>query len=343
MNDPISDLTPRQAEILAAVTQSYIKNGRPVGSRFLCEKAGFDLSSSTLRQELAGLEAMGYLDHPHTSAGRVPTDKGYRYFVDNIAGRRKRKPSGLAELDGLAGEVEEALREATSILARATGFLAMASLPTQGNAAIRHIEVLRLNPDLILVVVITATGGVIKRLFMFDEPVDSGLINWARSFLNDSLAGLDLGSRMLKIRLKEFDLEPTESEFIDAVMPALAHAPDGGSDLLFLEGASHLVSRLEKDDEPSAYNVIRMLDRQDEILALLHQALADYRVCLRIGRELPASEIQNCSLVAAGYGPAHRNMGTVGVLGPTRMDYPVVIGSVEATARSLSQYIEAIF
>jgi heat-inducible transcriptional repressor len=113
--------------------------------------------------------------------------------------------------------------------------------------------------------------------------------------------------------------------------------------MLLVEGAAHLVSRLELDDEPEAFKVIRMLDRQDEMLDLLRNVLAEYRVCLKIGSELPAKEIQSCSLVAAGYGQAHRNLGTVGVLGPMRMDYPTVIGSVEKTAWSLSQYIDEIF
>lgn len=337
------ELTTRQAEILAAVTRLFIKSGRPVGSRFLSAQAGFQLSPSTLRNELAGLERVGLLDHPHTSAGRVPTDKGYRFYVDNLAGRKNAGVRTPAALDNLEGELEEALREATARLAKATGLLAMASLPARNDAAIKHVEVLRLNPDLVMVVVITANGGVTKRLFAFDEPVDKGLVNWARSFLNDSLGGIDIGSRLLQIRLDEPELEPVERGFIDAISPAFSQVPDGSDDLLFIEGASRLVSRLERDDEESAFRVVRMLDRQDEILKLLRYALEEYRVCLRIGSELPAADIQNCSLVASGYGYAHRNLGSVGVLGPMRMDYPVIIGSVEKTARSLSQFIEEIF
>ncbi|MHB0914248.1 MAG: heat-inducible transcriptional repressor HrcA [Thermoleophilia bacterium] len=339
----MNELTPRQAEIMAAVTQLFIKSGRPVGSRLLSDSAGFGLSPSTLRSELAGLERMGYLGHPYTSAGRVPTEKGYRLYVDSLASKKKPRARALSALDNLEGEIEEALREATALLARATGLLAMASLPRQGNAAIKHIEVLRLNPDLVMVVVITATGGVTKRLFAFDEPVDKGLVGWARSFLNDALAGIDLGSRMLQIRLEEFDLAPAEKEFLVAIRPALAQRPDSVSETLFIEGASRLVSRLESDDESAAFKIVKMLDRQEDMLELLRYAFEEYRVCLRIGSELPAAEVQHCSLVAAGYGFDHRNLGTVGVLGPMRMDYPVVISSVEKTARSLSHYVEAIF
>ena len=339
----MNQLTQRQADILAAVTRYYIKTGRPVGSRYLSDNANFDLSSSTLRNELAGLERRGYLGHPHTSAGRVPTDKGYRFYVDNLADKKRRSARVLAALDHLEGEVEEALREATTLLAQATGLLEMASMPNQGKAAIKHVEVLRLNPQLIMVVVITATGGVTKRLFMFDGQVDKGLVGWARSFLNDSIAGMDLGSRILGIRLDEFELDPVERNFIEAIKPALEEVPVDGGDMLFIEGASRLVSRLEVDDEPAAFKVVRMLDRQDKLLELLRLAIQEYRVCLRIGSELPAAEIQNCSLVAAGYGFSHRNLGTVAVLGPTRMDYPAVIGNVEKTARSLSHFLEEIF
>lgn len=327
---------------MAAVTRLFIKSGRPVGSRYLSDSAGFELSPSTLRNELAGLERMGYLGHPHTSAGRVPTDKGYRFYVDNL---KQKRPSvrALAALDNLGGELEEALRDATALLARATGLLAMASLPTRGNAAIRHIEVLRLNPDLVMVVVITATGVVTKRLFAFDEAVDKGLVGWARSFLNDALAGLDLGSRMLEIRLEEFELGQAEKAFLDTIRPALVQMPDDSGEMLFIEGASRLVSRLEDDDESSAFKIVKMLDRQEEMLGLLRYTFEGYRVCLRIGSELPTAEVQHCSLVAAGYGFDHRNLGTVGVLGPMRMDYPVVISSVEKTARSLSHFVEAIF
>lgn len=328
---------------MAVVTRLFIKSGRPVGSRYLSDSAGFELSPSTLRSELAGLERMGYLGHPHTSAGRVPTDKGYRFYVDNL--KQKKRPSvrALSALDNLGGELEEALRDATALLARATGLLAMASLPTRGNAAIKHIEVLRLNPDLVMVVVITATGGVTKRLFAFDEAVDKGLVGWARSFLNDALAGLDLGSRMLEIRLEEFDLGPAEKVFLEAIRPALVQMPDDSGEMLFVEGASLLVSRLEDDDESAAFKIVRMLDRQEDMLNLLRYAFEEYRVCLRIGSELPTAEVQHCSLVAAGYGFDHRNLGTVGVLGPMRMDYPFVISSVERTARSLSHFVEAIY
>ena len=340
----MEELTTRQAEILSAVTERYIATGRPVGSKDLCRMGDFDISPSTMRGELASLEALGFLGHPHTSAGRVPTDRGYRFFVDNAAGDAAGRYPVRSPVPGeLEGEIGYAIQEAAELLAGATGLLAMVSSPEQGDKAIKHIEVLQLQPDLVTVVVITAAGGVTRKLFVFDEALDPGLVKWAHSYLNDAACGLDQGSRLLRIRLNEAELSPGERAFVEAISPALLEADDTAGRRLVMEGAPRLLSRLEEDGDFSARELIEMLDRQDVLLRMLRSALAEYRVYLRIGSEFPTTAMRGCSLVAANYGLAHRNMGTVGVLGPTRMDYPVVIGNVEQTARCLSRFIEEIY
>ncbi len=339
----MKELTPRQAEILRQVTRLYIATGRPVGSKSLRRECGFSVSASTIRSELARLEEMGYLDHPHTSAGRVPTDHGYRFYVDSSGAGEGRRARCEIEPQALGDEIGDAIRYAAALLARTTGFLAMVSSPEQGDITIRHVEVLQLQPDLVTVVVITGSGGVARKLFVFDEPVDPGLVNWARGYLNDAVTGLYLGSRLLRLRLAEADLGPREREFIDAISPALLESPAGQGENLVMEGAPALLARLEAENGFRARDLVEMLERQDELLAILRSALVEYRVYLRIGSELPAAAMQRCSLVAANYGLAHRNLGTVGVLGPRRMDYPAVIGSVEATARCLSEFIEEIY
>ncbi len=335
--------TPRQAQILSAVAECYIATGRPVGSKHLCRKAGFDVSPSTMRAELARLEEMGYLRQPHTSAGRVPTDRGYRFYVDH-APRYARAPKAPEELMlSLKGEVGEAIRGAAALLARSTGMLAMISSPERGDVSIRHIEVLQLQPDLVAVVVINATGGVSRKLFAFEGSVDPGLVKWAHGFLNDAAVGLDQGSRLLKHRLADAELEPMEKSFIEALSPALLEYSGGDGPELVMEGAPKLLSRLELEDDFDVRDLVEMLDRRDELMKMLGSTLAEYRVFLRIGRENPSAAMRGCTLVAANYGPSDRNLGTVGVLGPTRMDYPVIIGSVEQTARCLSSYLEEIF
>ena len=335
--------TPRQARILSAVAARYIDTGRPVGSKYLCSEAGFDVSPSTMRAELVRLEEMGYLNQPHISAGRIPNDRGYRFYVDSAPPGTARSAVSAELVISLEGEVDEAIRRAAALLARTTGMLAMISSPEQGDVSIRHIEVLQLQPDLVAVVVITATGGVTRKLFAFEGPVDPGLVKWAHGYLNDAAVGLDQGSRLLNHRLVEPDLDPVERSFMEALAPALLGQPNGEGPELVVEGAPKLLSRLELEDDFEARDLVEMLDRRDELRRLLGSALAEYKVFLRIGREIPSVAMRGCSLVAANYGPSHRNLGTVGVLGPTRMDYPVIIGSVAQTARCLSSYLEEIY
>jgi len=338
-----SGLTPRLAKILTAVIEYHVATGKPVGSMFLCRNGGFQVSSSTVRGELARLEKLGFLTHPHTSSGRIPTDKGYRFYVDTPA--REKRDRSLAPVPGsteLAGEIEDALRRSVETLARATGLMALVSAPSQDSTAIRHVEVLQLHPEMVVVVVITACGGVAKKLVVFDNVLDPGLVNWARSYLNEAARGLELGSRRLMVRLEEPGLSEVERSFLAALSSAFSGDVKGARGL-YVDGASSFFSRLEADGSPAIRGLMKLLDRQDEIIKLLGTAISEHQVYLRIGREMPAAAMRGCSLVAANYGVAHRNLGTVGVLGPTRMDYPRVIGSVEHTARTLSRLVEEIY
>ncbi|MDO8736517.1 MAG: heat-inducible transcriptional repressor HrcA [Thermoleophilia bacterium] len=339
----MDDLTPRLEKILTAVIEYHVDTGKPVGSRFLCQYGDLGVSASTVRGELARLEQLGFLNHPHTSAGRVPTDKGYRFYVDTAAReKRGRRQVSVPPAGELEGEIEDALRVSAGLLARATGLLALVSAPSQDSTAIEHVEVLQLHPEMVVVVVITGSGGIAKKLVVFEQAVDPGLVNWARSYLNEALLGLELGSRRVMMRLDEPGLDDVERDFLKALSPAFSGKADGARGL-YLEGVSGFFSRLEADGSPAVRSLMELLDRQEEIIKLLGTAISEHQVYLRIGREMPAAEMRGCSLVAANYGVAHRNLGTVGVLGPTRMDYPEVIGNVEHTARTLSRLVEEIY
>src|SRR3984957_8614908 len=190
-------LTERQEHVLRRLVEVYLDDGAPVGSKAL--SATFEWGPSTIRHELASLEEMGLLAHPHTSAGRVPTEAGYRYFVDRLLPEPAPGP-GLS-LSLVRREIDEAMRVTTETLSQITNLLAIVSAPPIETSTIRHIEVLALQPQVLMVVVITSTGGVSKRLFTFPRPIDSGLIDWASSYLNERMVGLGLGARMLHQRL----------------------------------------------------------------------------------------------------------------------------------------------
>src|ERR687885_2096503 len=206
-------LTRRQELLLSKVVEGFQATGQPVGSKALAADDDISYGPSTIRNELAVLEELGLLAHPHTSAGRVPTDAGYRYYVDHLlpsVGPRSRE----LQLSLVRREVDEAMRVTTETLSQVTNLLAIVSAPPVDTATVRHVEVLLLQPQVLMVVVITSTGGVTKRVFTFGEPVDPGLAQWAAEYLNERLTGLGLGARMLHSRLVDPSLGPTEQAFL---------------------------------------------------------------------------------------------------------------------------------
>src|SRR5690242_5584164 len=180
------ELTGRQEEILRLVVEEFVARGEPVGSKKLVDRGALTAGPSTVRAELAELESLGLLTHPHTSAGRVPTESGYRLYaeelVESIEGRPGRLPLDLA---AMRNELDAALQSTTEMLSQATRLLALVSAPSLESATVRHVEVLVLQPRLVMVVLITTTGGVTKRLFETEDPIDGGLAGWAKEFLNE--------------------------------------------------------------------------------------------------------------------------------------------------------------
>ena len=337
-------LSPRQELILRLVVDSHLDAGRPVGSKELAELPDVAWGPSTVRAELAALEAAGFLTHPHTSAGRVPTEFGYRRYVDLLLEEGGHpSPSVQLELSRLRREVDEAMRETTAALARVTDLMALATAPPESVAATIHrVEVLRLRPDRVMVIAIASSGEIAKRVFEFEAPVDSGLVAWASSYLNESLAGLSVGARMIANRLADSELTPVESDFVATLGSALTGL-DGGGPTLYMDGAARLLSEGRLDELPEADKLMASLESRASVLRVLRSALDERSVFLWIGDENPDPELRSVSVVGANYGLAHRNLGSVGVLGPLRMDYATAIASVRDAARELSRYCETVY
>jgi heat-inducible transcriptional repressor len=337
-------LTSRQEQVLRAVIEEYITSGAPVGSKYLSQRFTFGVAASTIRNDLADLEDMGMLAHPHTSAGRVPTDVGYRHYVDVIAGERREAPPAFAvERDRARSEIDDALRETAEALSRVTELLAVVSAPAMSTSSIRHVEVLSLQPHLVMVVVITTSGQVTKRVFNLSDAVDEGLAEFARVYLNERLVGAQLGTRRAAAAFESLELRPKERAFLDTVRPAFEAPGPGDVEGLHFGGTSRLFDNLSREGAGHLHEVLEMLEQRYNLLELLADALREDGVFLRIGHEMTSPSLQECSLVAANYGVANRNLGTVSVLGPTRMDYQGVIATVRATADSLSTYLEEIW
>jgi heat-inducible transcriptional repressor len=339
-------LSPRQELILRLVVDAYLASAKPVPSKEVAELPEVGWAPSTVRAELAALEAAGFLTHPHTSAGRIPTDAGYRLYVDSLLASAP-APSELRlemRLSQLRREVEEAMRETTAALARVTDLVAMATAPAPGAAATIHrVEVLPLAPNRVVVIAIASSGDVARRVFEFDRAVDTGLVAWASSYLNESLSGLGVGARMIAGRLSDPALRPQEAEFVATLGTAFTELErDAGGDL-YVDGASRLLSEQHLPDLPRADELMTALERRADVLRMLQATIDESSVFLWIGGENPQPELRSVSVVGANYGLGHRNLGTVGVVGPLRMDYATAISSVRSAARELSRYFETVY
>jgi heat-inducible transcriptional repressor len=339
-------LSPRQELILRTVVDAYLASARPVGSKEVAERPDVEWGPSTVRAELAALEAAGYLTHPHTSAGRVPTDTGYRHYVDLLLESGTPTPeSGVGlELSQLRREVDDAMRETTAALAQVTDLVALATAPPEtAVATIHRVEVLRLRPDQVMVVAIASNGAVTKRVFDFETSVDPGLVEWASSYLNESLQGLGLGARMIANRLADPGLSPGESEFVSTLGAVFTELERESGETLYLDGTARLLSDDRLGELPRADKVMTALEGRASVLRMLRSALDQRTVFLWIGDENPQPELRSVSFVGANYGLAHRNLGAVGVVGPLRMDYATAISSVRGAARELSRYCETVY
>ncbi len=335
-------LRPRQELILRKVVDAHAATGQPVGSKALAADPDLGFGPSTIRNELATLEEEGLLGHPHTSAGRVPTDSGHRYYVDRLLPAER--PSGRAvELQLMRREVDEAMRVTTETLSQVTNLLAIVSAPPIDTATIRHIEVLALQPQVLMVVIITSTGGVSKRVFTFSQPVDPGLVAWAGDELNGRLVGVGLGARTLRAKLAGTGLGPTERAFLDALTPAFTALLATADDALYVDGTARLLSEHRLQDLSQINDLMEMLERRVTLLGVLQAALSERDVLVRIGSENDVPALQQLTVVAAGYGLPARKLGTVSVIGPRSMDYPGVIRSVRDAAAQLSRFIEDVY
>jgi heat-inducible transcriptional repressor len=340
---PQPRLTPRQELILAQVVEEYVASGTPVGSKTLVERAGLEVSSSTVRYELAMLEERGLLTHPHTSAGRVPTDTGYRFFVDGLLERPEPRPADLdLDLSQVESQVDMALRVTTEALADVTHLLALVSAPPLETTTVRHVEVLLLQPHVVVVVVITSTGGVTKRLCAFEEPVDAGLAEWAGQYLNETVAGLQLGAR-LRSRLADPALSEREREFLDRLRPAFTDVLAGEEQTLYVGGAAGVLDEFRADEMRTYRRLLEVLEHRAAVLDLLRASLVSKRPFVRVGTDLDDPDLVGVALVGAPYGLRRRNLGTVSLLGPIRMDYVKAIAAVRSGAHELSRFVEELY
>ena len=337
-------LTPRKREILRLVIEEYVASGQPVGSRALVERSALGFSASTVRGELAELETLGLLTHPHTSAGRTPTESGYRLYAEELVDTLEGRPEALGvDLRSMRNEIEQALRTTTEMLSDATRLLALVSAPSLETASIRHIEVLTLQPKSVMVVVITSTGGVTKQVFHLDDPVDPGLVAWAGEYLEEAIVGERLGSRAVRRRLEAPELTPRERMFLSLIGQTLLEVGAEAGPEVFVGGTAGLVGGARAEEVEATMRLVELLERRAAVLELMSEALEPQRPIVHVGPAFAGADLSSVSLVGATYGIRSTPLGAVGLVGPLRMDYEKAIRTVRAAAFELSRFVEDVY
>jgi heat-inducible transcriptional repressor len=338
------EINERQRFLLEKVIEAHVDLGQPVGSKWLSEQPDVPWGPSTVRAEFARLEELGLLRHPHTSAGREPTDRGYRAHVDQMLEGGTLPAARPVHLEVSRREVDEAMQAATEQLSQVTNLLAIVTAPPIATSTIKHIELLALQPQLAMIVVITSTGGVTKRLIPSERPLDPGLVDWARSYLNEELGGMSVGARMIHSKLADPSLAPAERAFLTTLLPTFTELEDRAGDNLYVDGAARLLSEDRVQELSQLSDLMLMLEHRVAFLSILKHALDEPRVFLRIGQENERSELKSLSVIASGYGPTPtRHLGAVSVIGPVRMDYGAAISSVRAAANELSRFVGELY
>jgi heat-inducible transcriptional repressor len=337
-------LTPRQEAILLKVVESYVATGQPVASKTLAADPDLGGAASTIRNELALLEEHGLLAHPHTSAGRMPTEAGHRYIVDRLLASPSVALEAPVALSPERRQLDHALRATTEALAEMTNLLAVATAPAPERATIHRVEVLTLPAGVVMVVVITSSGGVSKFLRTFEAPVDPGLVAWAGEYLNERVGRLPVGARMLGQRLlSDPELGPRERAFINYLAPAFVELGGGGEDVLYIDGTSRLLGAHRLGSLEEVNELMALIEERVALVELLRRALAERGTFVRIGRENDVPGLQTLAIVASPYGVMAQKLGTVSVIGPVRMDYATAIASVQSVARQLSRFVEDVY
>ncbi|MCQ9164411.1 MULTISPECIES: heat-inducible transcriptional repressor HrcA [unclassified Arthrobacter] len=332
---------PRKLEVLRAIVEDYVHSREPVGSKALVERHRLGVSSATIRNDMAALEEEGLITAPHTSSGRIPTDKGYRLFVDQISSV---KPLSAAErraiailLDG-STDLDDVLERTVRALAQLTNQVAVVQYPRSAKATVRHIEFVSLGPMQVLVVLILASGKVEQSVIDVGIPLDDVRLAALRQEFLSILHGCTVANLPAALELLPTALPASEQETARKLAHGLEQlARAAREDRIVLAGTANL-ARSNNDFPLSIGPVLDALEEQVVLLRLLEQMAQDsLGMAVSIGRENPHDSLSEASVVATGYGPDAS--AKLGVVGPTRMDYPNTMSSVRAVARYLSRIL----
>jgi heat-inducible transcriptional repressor len=333
----------RRLAVLRAIVEDYVATREPVGSKALVERHRLGVSPATVRNDMAALEEEGLIAQPHTSAGRIPTDKGYRLFVDRLT---TVKPMSPAERRAIASFLEEAhdlddvVQRSVRLLAQLTQQVAIVQYPTLASSTVRHIELVSLTPSRLLVVLILSTGRVEQRLVELPEDLDEDGLADLRTRINRAAMGERISSAVTALGDLAEQAEHISRTPVAVVVASLMEAMSNHrSDERVVVGGTSNLARFGEGFETTIRPMLEALEEHVVLLKLLGEATSN-AVTVRIGHEGPIEQLATTSVVASGYGPGEEAVGSLGIVGPTRMDYPGSMAAVRAVARYVSSILE---
>jgi heat-inducible transcriptional repressor len=336
----------RRLAVLRAIVEDYVATQEPVGSRALVERHNLGVSPATIRNDMAALEEEGLIAQPHTSAGRVPTDKGYRVFVDRLAGVKPLSPPerrAIATFLEGAVDLDDVVGRTVRLLAQVTRQVAVVQYPSLTRSTVRHIEVLGLTPNRIMLVVITNTGRVEQRVVECPAPIDDELLADVRARLNTSAVGRRLTDVAASVALLPDGFLPEQRPAVLAMVATLVETLVEESEERVLLGGTANLTRFGHDFPDSVQPVLEALEEQVVLMRLLGEATSPEHVTVRIGHENTFEGLAGASVVTVGYGTVgyggSEEVARMGVVGPTRMDYPGTMGAVRAVARYVGRIL----
>ena len=336
------EMSERKLKILHAIIQNYLETGEPVGSRTISKYTDLNLSSATIRNEMADLEEMGYIIQPHTSAGRIPSDKGYRLYVDMLMEEKEQELNEMQDqmLDK-ADKMDQLLKQAAKVLATNTNYATMVSTPMNNSNKIKFIQLSMVDEEQVIAVIVLG-GNVIKnKIINIDEPISNENLLKLNMLLNTTLNGMSIEEINLGLIARLKEQAGIHSQVVGYVLDAVADAIHVDDDMqIYTSGPTNIFIYPELSDNQSAQEIISAFEEKQQLSELVTQTLAQDEntgIQVYIGDETPVQTMRDCSVVTATYELGDGMKGTIGIIGPKRMDYEHVLKSMKRLQTELDQ------
>lgn len=339
------ELDDRKTKILNAIIKNYMETGEPVGSRTISKYTDLNLSSATIRNEMADLEELGYIVQPHTSAGRIPSDKGYRFYVDHLMEEKNQEVSDMKEfVIEHTEKMEQVLQKVAKILATNTNYATMVSAPSYHKNKVKFIQLSNVQDDQILAVIVTEGNIVKNKMVSVSEPIDNETMLKLNILLNSNLNGLALQDINLATITKLKEQAGIHSDIISNVLDTIAETMGADDDIrIYTSGATNFFKYPELSDSEKASELISTFEEKQQLASLVTENLLDEEntgIQVYIGNESPIQTMKDCSVVTATYELGEGVRGTIGIVGPKRMDYEKVMDNLKTLKNSLDGILD---